>query len=1252
MSAPFTHLHLHTEYSLLDGLCKIDRLVEQAQSLGMDALGLTDHGVLHAAIDFYQKVKRAGLKPIIGSEAYLAQGSRHDRSSSAKKPYHITLLAKNALGYSNLIKLATKAQLEGYYYKPRIDKELLEQYGQGIVAFSGCLNGEIPRYIQNGQIDEARESALWFKEVMGDFYIEMQSHENIPELITVNKALVELGRELDIPLVATNDVHYIHRHEHEFQDVLLCIQTNTTVDQTNRMKMSDPSYYLRSTEEMERLFSDLPEAIASTRRIADSCDLSIDFSKSHLPKYAAPGGKSSLEYLTELCWEGLRRRYSEVTEPLEKRLEYELDVIRQTNFSDYFLVVWDIITYTRKQKIVYGVRGSAAASLVLYCLEVTHVDPLKYRLVFERFLNIERKEMPDIDMDFQDDRRDEVIRYVVRRYGEDHVAQIITFGTLGAKAALRDTGRALGMSYGAVDQVARMIPAGYRKGEKGEIKSWNITDALGVLPEFKGAYDTDPQVKRLIDTSLGLEGVSRSYGTHAAGVVISDVPLIDFVPLARPKDEDAAIPVTQFSMSGIASLGLLKMDFLGLINLTILQRTCQFIAQTDGKEIDLLTVPLDDPASFQLLASGETTGLFQLESAGMRRYIKELKPSSLGDLSAMIALYRPGPIEHIPTFIDAKLGRRAVSYPHPILKDVLEETYGIIVYQDQVLLILQQFAGYSLGQADIVRKAMGKKIAELMQQEKSRFLDGAKGQGFDEELATKVWELIEPFAGYAFNKAHSVSYALVAYWTAYFKANHPVEYMAALLSCAQGSTEKVRDIVTECRRLRIEVLPPDINSGEAGFAITRQEDGRQAINFSLAAVKNVGEIAVQPLVDERNAGGPYKDIADFCRRAGTRTLNRRTMESLIKVGALDCLGQRGALLSGIDRIISIANEQARLKETGQTTMFDLFGDEVAVPMPEIELDGDEVSKKEQQEWERELLGVVLRDDPLLAACEKLGDFITLSTGVQTDMENKPLRVGGEVAAVQLRMTRKDAKTFAIVTLQDILGQTEVTVWPNVYERTIEFWEVGRFIVVDGKVRVRDDRASVVCDQVRSLEEAVASLPAQEAADKPPVSLRDDAPNGPMLEAPTPEAPTIAEAPADVGAEASTPEVVPREPAAQEPEAVVAVPEPVLAAVSANGVNGHHVGSGATRARPAAAVPPPRLLTVNMRETDDEPSDIARLRRVVNTLKGRPGPDSVRITIEAGGSREELELPGLSVTCDDALIHSLEEIVGKLDVRVG
>ncbi|MDO8567203.1 MAG: DNA polymerase III subunit alpha, partial [Dehalococcoidales bacterium] len=740
----FTHLHVHTEYSLLDGMCRISQLVARAKEMGMDSLAITDHGVMHGVIEFYQAARAAGIKPIIGCEVYIASGSHLNRSASDKANYHLVLLAKNKTGYQNLMQLTTIAHLEGFYYRPRVDRQLLEKYKEGLVALSACTAGEVSQLILNGRTREAKEAALWYKKTFSDYYFEIQRHP-IPELEAVNKVLIEISRELDIPMVATNDTHYINREDAYAHDLLLCIGTNASVNDEKRMKMPGDFFYLRSPQEMAELFHDLPEAMENAGRIADMCDLKLEFGRLHLPEIQLPEGQTADQYLSDLCHDNLEKYYPQPGEEIKQRLDYELDVIQKTQFANYFLVVWDIISFVRKSNILFGVRGSAAASIVLHCLGITDLDPIKNRLVFERFLNLERHEMPDIDLDFQDDRRSEVIEYVSGKYGQDHVAQIITFGTLGAKAAIRDVGRALGMAYGDVDRVARLVP---------NALGITLEKALKENGELTAIYNQDEIVRKLVDSAQKVEGISRHASTHAAGVVISKESLTRYVPLQRGGKVGAQESImTQFPMGDIARIGLLKMDFLGLINLTILGKTREIIRQNRGVDIDYHHIPLTDRKTFTLLSSGETMGVFQLESSGMRRYIKQLKPTVFGDIAAMVALYRPGPMEHIPTFIEnkAKRGKDPIKYLHPALKPILEETYGVIVYQEQVLFIVRALAGYSLGQADIFRKAMGKKIAEVMKKEKQTFFDGARKLGFSPEVASEVFTLIEPFAGYAFN---------------------------------------------------------------------------------------------------------------------------------------------------------------------------------------------------------------------------------------------------------------------------------------------------------------------------------------------------------------------------------------------------------------------------------------------------------------------------------------------------------------------
>ena len=1055
----FTHLHVHSEYSLLDAMCRIPELVKRAKELGMDTVALTDHGVLHGAIQFYKAAKDAGIKPIIGCEAYIASGSRLSRTTADKQSYHLVLLAKNNKGYQNLLQLITKANLEGFYYRPRMDKEILEQHHEGLIALTACLAGEIPRLISNGRLDDAREAALWYKQTFGEgnFYLEIQRHP-IPELEPVNQELIKMSAELDIPLVATNDVHYILKEEAKFQDLLACIGTNSTILDEKRKKMADDGFFLKSPEEMADMFKDVPQAIENTAKIAAMCDLELEFGRLHLPEIEIPEGLTPFQYLETLCRNGLPKFYPNPGPEIEERLKYELDVIDKTEFARYFLVVWDIVKFARESGILVNVRGSAASSIVLRCLEINDIDPIPHKLVFERFLNIERREMPDIDMDFEDKRREEVISYVSRKYGQDHVAQIITFGTLGAKAAIRDAGRALGMPYSDVDRVAKMVPFAV---------GMTIDKALEENGELKTIYDTEANVKNLVDYAKGVEGVSRHASTHAAGVVISKDPLTNHVPLQRvSRETEAGLVMTQYPMDDIAKIGLLKMDFLGLSNLTTLGRTQQIIKKNRGIDIDRHDIPLDDQQTFELLAAGETVGVFQLEGSGMRRYIKELKPTVFSDIAAMVALYRPGPMEQIPKFIRSKYGIEPITYPHPALQEFLEETYGVIVYQEQVLFIVRAFGGYSLGQADIFRKAMGKKKAEVMVKEKANFIKGAEKKGYTAEIAEKVYALIEPFAGYAFNKAHAVNYALIAYQTAYLKAHYSIEYLTALLIAADGQAEKISVAVDECRRMEIKVLPPDINHSELDFAIEDLEDGTQCIRYGLEAIKNVGGNAVKPVIEERKTNGEYKTIEDMCRRVDICSLNKRVMESLIKAGAMDCLGDRGTLLGNIGTIMSAAQREQQLKSAGQSTMFDLWGDTVNVPMPSLNLESVEVSRKEILDWEKELLGVYLSEHPFSPFAEKAVAENTMLCGqVDEEMEGQAVMVAGMVSSIH-HIVNKEGQTSASVTLEDLNGKLEVMAWSRVFAATRDLWVEGNILLVDGKVRTRGDRPQLVCEHVR------------------------------------------------------------------------------------------------------------------------------------------------------------------------------------------
>ena len=1183
---PFTHLHVHTEYSMLDGISRIPDLVTQTAELGMDALAITDHGTFYGVVDFYSACKEAGIKPIIGCEVYVAHSSRLDKSGAERSPNHLVLLARDNIGYRNLMQLVTRSHVEGFHYRPRIDRELLEKYHQGLLALSGCASAELPRRISDGNMEDARAVALWYKNLFGDgYFLELQQHEHVPQMPEINQGLITLGKELDLPLVLTNDAHYVRQNESPLQDVYICIQTNTTVNDEKRLRMEDDSYYIKSPEEMSLLFPDFPQAFSNTQRIADMCDVELEFGRTHLPKFPTPDGVPAHEYLTALCWEGFQRRYPQPTQEAKDRLTYELEVILYTNFADYFLVVWDIIGFVRNNGIKYGVRGSAAASVALYCLGITNVDPLEYRLVFERFLNFERKEMPDIDLDFQDDRRDEVLLYVVERFGNDRVAQIITFGTLGAKAALRDVGRALGMSYGDVDHVARMVP----------FKARTLDDALRVNPEFQRAYEDESAIHKLVDTAQSLEGIVHHVSTHAAGVLISDEPLTETVPLQRPVrgDESSPVLMTQFSMDPVAHLGLLKMDLLGLTNLSILDRAITLVEESQGVKVDLDQLTFDDPLTFELLSSGNTTDLFQLESAGMQRYIKDLKPSSLSDISAMIALYRPGPMENIETFIDSKYGRVPIAYPDPSLKDLLDETYGIIVYQDQVLLILQQFAGYTLGEADIVRKAMGKKIPALMAQERDRFVAGAATKGFDEKLSTDIFDLIEPFAGYAFNKAHSVSYAMISYWTAYFKAHYPVEYMASVLNSRLDHPDKMVSSINECFRLGIPVRLPDINRSEEFFTIDKESGPEPCLRIGLVAIKTVGEGSVRPLVAERKENGPYRSIDDFCRRADSRGLNRRSLESLVRAGAFDSLGSRQALLGVLNQIIATAQMEARRRETGQTSMFDNSAEDGdAAQLAGIVLSDTDADPEEKASWERELLGVPLSHNPLWAlATLDPGEAVNSLDQLDEEMQGQSITLLGHVSAAVERHTREQ-KPFLVVTLDLLGGQVEVMVWQDVLERTQGQWEEGKLLRISGKLRLRGDGFSLACEEVQEYGAAVApTLEANGASGSngsSAVAVAKDKPN-----------------------------------------------HKKNGAVSAESSNGSHS----------------RTVSLGVTESDDPTEDAHRLREVIGVLLEYPGTDRVNLEIHTGGGRVVMELPVVSTGYCEDLCQRLATLLGPDSVRL-
>jgi DNA polymerase-3 subunit alpha len=1245
----FTHLHLHTEFSLLDGLTRISPLMDRVQELGQKAVAMTDHGAMYGAIDFYREARARDINPIIGVEAYVAPGSRHSREPGDNQPYHLTMLARNKAGYQNLLKLVTASHLEGYYYRPRMDRELLEKYGEGIIVLSGCPSGELHRNILEGRIDEAKATINWYRNVFDGYYLEVQGHD-LPEFAQAQRKIVELSGELNVPLVATNDSHYLRVEDHESHDILLCIGTNATVQEERRMKMSDPSYHVRSEEEMRAALPELQAAIDNTWRIAEQCELELEFGRLHMPEPELPPGVTAEEYLKNLCWEGLHRRMPQVDASAEDRLRYELDVIERTGFTNYIHIVREIGEFARSQGIRMGVRGSAAASLVLYCLGITDIDPLKSNLVFERFLNLERPEAPDVDFDFADDRREEVLRFAANRYGSDRVAQIITFGTLGAKAAVRDTGRALAMGYAETDRVARLIPNALHM---------TLDRALNENAELRNAYEADSQVRNLVDQARRLEGVARNASTHAAGVVISREPLVEHLPLARPaRGDQQAMPTTQYAMEPVAAIGLVKMDFLGLSNLTILQRAVDLIAERHGVNVDLENLPDGDEKTFAMLGTGETFGVFQLESAGMRRAMAELKPTSVDDLAALVALYRPGPMQHIGTFCRAKHGLEQISYPHDDLSDILDSTYGVIVFQDQVLKIAQKFAGYSLGAADIMRKAMGKKIASVMQAERSRFVSGALEKGYSQQDADRVFELIEPFAGYAFNKAHSYAYGTIAYQTAWLKANYQEEYLTAVLMQADshpaGTLERIAQAYNECVRLGIPVLPPDVNKSRVNFALETLPDGKIGIRYGLSMIKNVGEGAAESIIESREVtGGAFASLDDFCRQLNTHNVNKRALESLVKTGCLDAVAgsteARGAMLVNLDRIMGIAQSAQKLKETGQTTMFDLFGDEVATPLAGLDLEGTPIPRAELLSWEKELLGVWISEHPFTHAAPHLTPHVTaLCNEITPDLlpelpsQGRDFIIAGIVGSHR-RLTTRDGRGFIAVEVQDLSGTLEVTVWPDVYDMTTDLWLAGSILLMKVRVRERGDRLTAGVQEVVGYEEPFV-LPAWAT----PEALLESAParrngsstssgqgnghNGNGLAsttAPTTDAamPTTAYPEAlEGGAEVPSPET-PAEfdeapPEEEPPLDLPAVAEP--------------------RAEYTAL---PAAMHLELRETEDEDADRKRLASLFRLLQAQPGPNRVTLTIHTRtGEAIDLALP--SARLDEALRAGLQATVNE------
>ena len=1049
----FVHLHTHSHYSLLDGLAKIDDLIARAKELGMDSLALTDHGNLYGAIEFYKKARKAGIKPILGVEAYLApNGLQNKRPRIDEARFHITLLAQNNTGWQNLIQLVTISNLEGFYYKPRIDRETLAAHSEGVICLSGCPSGEVSKSVAAGNNAAAEELVRTYRHVFGDrFFLEVQSHA--PEL---HDAFRTLSKQFSVPLVATQDIHYAREDDQTAHEILLAVQTNTKLDDTDRMTLKKYNLSMLSTEAMERAFAHLPEALETTNTIADSCSVEIPLGKTHLPKFNLPDSEPSSDaYLAKLIEERLPSRYPDVTPDMRKRIEMELEVIKKTGFADYFLIVQDFVNWAKTHGIVVGPgRGSAAGSIVSFILNITNIDPLQYGLLFERFLNPDRIQVPDIDIDFTDTRRDEVVAYVRERYGSNRVAQIITFGTMAARAAIRDTGRALGLPYGVCDQIAKLIPF-----------QATLADALEQVPDLKTNYDTNPETKHLLDAARKLEGVARHASVHACGVVIAPEPLTNFMPLQRAPQGDDAI-ITQFEMHSVEDLGILKMDFLGLKNLTIIEKALRLIQETRGETVDINTLPLDDERTFALFQSGETTGIFQLESSGMRHYLKELRPSELEDVIAMIALYRPGPMELIPHYIKRKFKQEPITYLHPKLEPILANTYGVGVYQEQMMRIARDLAGFSLAEADTLRKAIGKKIKELLDEQKDRLIKGMIGNGIEPRVAQDIWELFPPFARYGFNRSHAAAYAMVSYQTAYLKAHYPTEFTASLLNIASGDIDRINFLVNEARRLAIRVLPPDINLSFQNFTV---DDG--AIRFGLLAIKNLGANIVDAIITERSRGGSFESCSDLLMRIHHRDLNKKSLEALVKAGALDSLGiERSQILENIEELVKF-NQAAR--KDGASNQHNLF-DGVATLTSLRLRPAEPIDKNILLGWEKELLGLYITDHPFSQYVERLKgkaktiqEVLALPKPREGGQFGPRCRFAGIVTNVHKIFTKK-GQPMLFVTLEDLSRSLEMLVFSELVEKHQSAWQPNKAVFVEGRMSWRNDEPKFVCDAAKEL----------------------------------------------------------------------------------------------------------------------------------------------------------------------------------------
>jgi DNA polymerase-3 subunit alpha len=1233
----FVHLHVHSEFSLLDGLSRTREMTQRAADLGMNSLAVTDHGAMYGAIEFYTAAKAAGIKPIIGIEQYLAPRGMTSKEGKADSDYyHMVLLAKNEVGYRNLLSLTTAAHLDGYYYKPRIDKELLARHSEGLIGTSACLGGEVLRRLAEGDERAAQQAADDYRSILGaeNFYIEVQDH-GVPEQDRLHPQLVELARGLNIPLLATNDTHYTVPDQHEAHDLLLCIGTGSNLDTAGRLRFETNEFYLKSPADMRRLFrGELPDAMDNTLRVAEQVDLTLEFDQLRLPHFPVPEGETAESWLRKECERGLQDRYPRVTDEIRHRLGYELGIIERMGYAGYFLIVADFTRFAREQGIFTTCRGSAPGSIVTYSLGITPVDPLEYGLPFERFLNPDRVTMPDIDIDFQDSRRDEVIDYVTRKYGDDRVAQIITFGTLGAKAAIRDVGRAMGLTYAEADRVAKAVP--------NELNI-SLERAVDTSPQLRELIAADDRVDKLIGIAKHLEGVARHASTHAAGIVISREPLTEIMPLQRATD--GRTTMTQFEMHACEALGLLKFDFLGLINLTILADAVDLIRSHRGVQIDVDNLPLDDARTFELLSTGETTGIFQLEGSGMRRYVKDLKPTEVRDLAAMVALFRPGPMANIPAYIRRKHGEEAVTYLHDSLEPALRDTYGIFVYQEDIMTAAIAMADYTGPEADNLCYAIRKKKESVLREHEAKFKAGAKKKGIPPSVVDQVFAAFEPFARYGFNKAHATCYGLIAYQTAYLKANYPVEFMTAVLNGFRERAEKVAAVVAECRRLGIDVRPPDVQRSSALFTVETDADGTSAIRFGLVAVKNVGEGAIESIVAARegrsetsDATGDFASLDDLCRRVDLRTVNKRVLESLIKAGAMRSLGSLAELLSRLDTALEAGARHQRDVAAGQGTLFDLF----ALPAESIVAangaDGesieDEVPRRERLRWEKELLGLYLSDHPLGDIADQLPEYVTAYTGeLPEESDQAKVTLGGIIQGSRRVITRAGS-TMLVATLEDLQGSVEVVVFPKVFADTANAWADDSVVLVTGRVDHRDESSQLLSEAVHAWDDAVRMGPVAFSAERDRLlraRVRPGTWNGGGGAA-SPAMPTPAEA-------EPTPVVLPR----GARSAATAIAEPATVAMPIAPADEAPAPADAV---PLQAVPEggAGLIAIGFEEGTPMEQLLPAIESLTDAIRARPGQLAVVIDIPVAGATRQIRLPHRS-SWDERLADGLRRAAG-------